>query len=101
MNFGESDWERRSGDEHFVEFFDHGLEGILAEDAVGHGERDAFIGVDALPSVEVGVLIVGGEGTVEGDVVLDDVEPMDLSWGESGSLRLRRCPSAIRGSSRR
>ena len=35
VNFGESDLELKSGDEHFVEFFDNGLQGVLAEDAVG------------------------------------------------------------------
>ena len=69
--------------QHLVKFFDDRLQGILAEDAVGDGERNAFIGVDALPCVEVGVLIVCGEGTIEGDVVLDDVEPMALAVVES------------------
>ena len=46
-------------------------------------ERDALIGIDALPGVEVGSLVDGGEGAIEGDVVFDDFEPVDLGGGES------------------
>lgn len=70
--------ERKSGDEHFVEFFDNGLQGILAEDAVGNSQRYALIGIDALPGVEVGVLILRGKRPVKGDVVFDDLEPVAL-----------------------
>jgi len=58
----------------------------LAEDAFGDGERDALVGVDALPGVEVGFGIIGGEGAVEGDVVFDDVEPVALGVGEAVGL---------------
>jgi hypothetical protein len=75
----------RSGDEDGVEFFDDVL-GIAAESLTGDREGDAFIGVDALPGVEVGVLIGGGEGTVEGDVVFVDVEPVALGVGEAPAV---------------
>ena len=65
---------------------------VLAEDALGDGEGDTFAGVDALPGFEVVVLIVGGEGAVEGDVVADHLEPVDLGFGKSRlpSFRLFR-----------
>ena len=58
----------------------------MAEDAFGDGEGDAFVGVDALPGVEVGAVVIGGEGAVEGDVVFDDVEPVALGVGEAVGL---------------
>ena len=82
-------WPRRLCDEGGVEFFDK-LFGIFAERFFGDSEWDAFVGIDALPGFEVGVLVVGGEGAVEGDVVFDHVEPVELGFGEAGSLRLRR-----------
>jgi hypothetical protein len=60
----------------------------LAEDAFGDGEGDAFVGIDALPGFEVVVLIVGGEGAVEGDVIANHFEPVDLALVEAGFLGL-------------
>jgi hypothetical protein len=50
---------------------------------------DAFIGIDALPSFEVVVLIVGGEGAVEGDVIANHFEPVDLALVEAEILGFR------------
>ena len=76
------------GDEGFVEFDDEFFR-VVAKGFSGDGEGDAFIGIDALPGVEVGGLVVGGEGAIEGDVVFDDAEPVELALAKARSFQFQ------------
>ena len=61
-----------------------GFRAFLPKTRLATASGTAFIGIDALPGIEVSVLIVGGEGTVESDVVPNHLQPVDLAFGEAG-----------------